>query len=134
MKDRKTMTIWGAICALALAVLLLACTGFGALRLLRGPEAVTEGKALEDGTYVSVDLAFVMDVIGVERNASGVETAYYAVSPVGDTFVLVRFPASDAGNMRTRGRDGRLPAGKIPDTALPAGRHGRRTEHGRGHR
>jgi len=101
MKDRKTMAIWGAICALALAVLLLACTGFGAFRLLRGPETVTEGEILEDGAYVSVDLAFVMDVIGVERNASGTETAYYAVSPVGDTFVLVRFPASDAENMRT---------------------------------
>ena len=100
MKDRKTIVLWCAVCALALAVLLLACTGFGAFRLMRGAETVTDGKELEDGAYVSVDLAFVMDVIGVERNASGAEMAYYAVSPVGDTFVLVRFPASDAENMK----------------------------------
>ena len=99
MKERKTTAIWCAVIAVALAVILLACTGFGAFRLLRGPEAVTDGKTLEDGAYVSVDLVHVMDVVGVERSASGAETAYYAAAPVGDIFVLIRFPASDAENM-----------------------------------
>ena len=101
MKERKTTAIWCAVIAVVLAAVLLACTGFGAFRLLCGPEAVTDGKTLEDGAYVSVDLAHVMDVIGVERSASGAETAYYAAAPIGDIFVLIRFPASDAGNMMT---------------------------------
>ena len=101
MKESKTTAVWCAVVAAALAVILLACTGFGAFRLLRGPEEVTDGKTLEAGTYVSVDLTHVMDVIGVERSAAGTETAYYAAAPVGDVFVLIRFPASDAENMKT---------------------------------
>ena len=99
MKDRKTTAIWCAVIAAALAAVLLACTGFGAFRLVRGPETVTDGKTLEAGAYVSVDLPYVMDIVGVERSASGAETAYYAAAPVGDVFVLFRFPASDAENM-----------------------------------
>lgn len=99
MKERKNTAVWCAVIAVALAVLMLAVTGFGAFRLLRGAEAVADGKDLEAGTYVKAELTHVMDVVGVEKNASGTETAYYAVSPVGDTFVLVRFPASDAENM-----------------------------------
>lgn len=99
MKDRKKTAIWCAVIAVALAAVLLAGTGFGAFRLLRGPETVTDGKTLEDGTYVRADLPYVMDVVGVERNASGAETAYYAAAPIGDIFVLIRFPASDAENM-----------------------------------
>jgi hypothetical protein len=99
MKERKNTAVWCAVIAVALAVIMLAVTGFGAFRLLRGAEAVADGKDLEAGAYVKADLTHVMDVVGVEKNASGAETAYYAVSPVGDTFVLVRFPASDAENM-----------------------------------
>ena len=99
MKERKTTAIWCAVIAAVLAVLLLACTGFGAFRLLCGPEEVTDGKTLEDGAYVSVDLQHVMDVVGVERSATGAETAYYAAAPVDDIFVLIRFPASDAESM-----------------------------------
>ena len=99
MKERQTAAVWCAVIAVVLAAVLLACTGFGAFRLPGGPKEVTDGNALEDGAYVSVDIRHVMDVVGVERSASGAETAYYAVAPVGDVFVLVRFPASDAESM-----------------------------------
>ena len=99
MKERKTTAMWCAVIAAALAAVLLACTGFGAFRLLRGPIETADGKTLEAGSYVSVDLQHVLDVVGVERGASGAETAYYAAAPVGDIFVLIRFPASDAESM-----------------------------------
>ena len=99
MKKRKNFAILRGAAAVVLALLLLVLTGFGAFRLMAGPETVTDSRALQNGAYVRVDLSYVMDVIGVEKNSAGAITAYYAAAPVGDQFVTIRFPASDAEHM-----------------------------------
>ncbi len=99
MKKRKNMAVLRGTAAVVLAVLLLALTGFGAFRLMAGPEAVTDGAELKNGAYVSARLTYVMDIIGVEKNGSGGIKAYYAAAPIGDKFVAVRFPASDAEHL-----------------------------------
>ena len=118
MKKRKNLAILRGAAAVVIAVVLLAATGFGALRLLAGPTPVTQGAELQNGAYVSADLTYVMDVIGVEYGSAGTARAYHAVAPVGDQFVMIRFPASDSENMMTleeatdaylQGRDPSLP-------------------------
>lgn len=101
MKKRKKFARFRGAAAVVLAVLLLSVTGFGATRMLGGPEPVTDGKELKNGAYVSASLTYVMDVIGVEKNGAGGTAAYYAVAPIGDVFVTIRFPAPDAENMMT---------------------------------
>ena len=101
MQKRKNAALLRAAAAVVIAVILLAATGFGAVRLMAGPERVEQGAELKNGAYVSADLTYVMDVIGVERDGRGTGKAYHAVAPVGNTFVLIRFPASDSANMMT---------------------------------
>lgn len=98
MKKRKTNAALRAVIAVAAAVILLAVTGFGAFRLMGGPDPVTQGAELRNGAYISADLTYIMDVIGVERSGDSVK-AYYAVAPIGDQFVMIRFPASDSESM-----------------------------------
>lgn len=99
MKKRKNQALLRAVIAVVIALVLLACTGFGVFRLMAGPETVAQGADLRDGTYVSVDLPYIMDVMGVEKNSGGEVTAYYATAPVGDQFVLIRFPVSEIENV-----------------------------------
>lgn len=100
MKSRRNLALVRATAAVVLAVLLLALTGCGALRLLGDPDPVTDAAELKNGAYAGAELPYIMDIIGVEKSGSGRITGYYAVAPLGDSFVTVRFPASDAENMR----------------------------------
>ena len=95
--EKKTVFALARIGAAALAaVILLACSGWAFVCLLGSPETITQGEELEDGKYVAADVGFIMDICGVERDKkSGEPVAYFAVAPVGDQFVLIRFPAKD---------------------------------------
>lgn len=95
--ERKTVFALARIgAALLAAVILLACTGWAFVELISAPQTVTQGAELSDGAYVTADLRFVMDICGVERDVrSGEPVAYLAIAPVGDQFVIVRFPAKD---------------------------------------
>lgn len=99
MKEKKTFAIARIIAAVVLAAALLGITGFAATDILYGPTLVEEAGDLSDGVYVQADVAFVMDIIGVEKNGAGKEVAYYGVSPVGNTFAVVRYPAADFENV-----------------------------------
>lgn len=99
MKEKKTFAIVRVIAAVVLAAALLGITGFAFVDVLNGPVAMEEAAELSDGVYVQTDVAFVMDIIGVEKNAAGKEVAYYGVSPVGNTFAVIRYPAADFENV-----------------------------------
>lgn len=94
MKNRKKAAIIRAVAAVVLAVAALFATGFGALRLIGGPQTVSDASELVVGTYVETDITYIMDICGVEHNFLGDTTAYYAIAPVGNRFVMIRFPAS----------------------------------------
>ncbi len=95
---KKTFAVIRAVAAVVAAFALLAGSGFGFIPLLRGPETAEEGAALQSGGFVKADVPFVMDIFGVERRDSGKAVAYYAAVPIGNTFVAVRFPASEYEN------------------------------------
>lgn len=99
MKEKKTFAIVRIIAAVVLAAALFGVTGFAFLDMLGGPSLVEDAGELSDGAYVEADVAFVMDIIGVERNGAGREVAYYGVSPVGNTFAVIRYPAADFENV-----------------------------------
>jgi hypothetical protein len=99
MKNKKTFALVRAVVAVILAVVILGCTGFAFVDLLSSPTAVTQGSDLVAGDYVTADLTYIMNVCGVEKNASGKEIAYYAVAPVGNQFAIVRFPANEFETM-----------------------------------
>ena len=88
---RRIFALVRAGLAVVLAVILLAATGFAAADLLRGPVPVTEGAALQAGTYVQVDIRHIMSCFAVERDAKGSALAYYGAVPLGTRFVAVRF-------------------------------------------
>lgn len=97
---KSTLAVYRAVAALIAAVILLGVSGFGAVDMLDGPcDLMAEGGP-DNPSYVETKITFVMDIVGVEKTASGREKAYYAVSPVGDTFQLFRFPAADMENVR----------------------------------
>lgn len=91
---KKNFALVRALIAVILAVVLLGVSGFAVIDLLAGPTEVTDGSTLASGQYVQIDVSYVMDIIGSESDASGNVVAYYAVTPVGNQFVTVRFPAS----------------------------------------
>ncbi len=95
MKRRKTFAICRAVAAVVAAFALAAGSGFSFVTLLRQPVTLEEGADMQSGTYVEADLFYIMDICGVERTQSGKAVAYYAVAPIGNSFVLVRLPASD---------------------------------------
>ncbi|MCD7768623.1 MAG: hypothetical protein LUH36_00675, partial [Oscillospiraceae bacterium] len=92
--SKKTFALIRALIAVVLAVVLLAVSGFAVIDLIAGPTEVTDGSTLAAGQYVQIDVSYVMDIIGSESDASGNVVAYYAVTPVGNQFVAIRFPAS----------------------------------------
>lgn len=100
MTNKKTFAWIRAALALVLAVVFLAVTGFAFVEMLAGPASVLAGAVIEDGAYLEADLSFVMDIVGVEKNAAGKEIAYYAVSPVGSSFMMIRYPIGDVAGLR----------------------------------
>ena len=96
MTNKKTFAWVRAAAALVLAVVFLAVTGFAFVDMLAGPASITDGAAIEDGAYLKADVTFIMDIVGVEKNAAGKEVAYYAVSPVGSSFMMIRYPLVDS--------------------------------------
>ena len=95
MTNKKTFAWMRAAAAVLLAAILLAVTGFAFVDMLAGPGTAADGVAMETGAYRQADVSFVMDIVGVEKNAAGKEVAYYAVSPVGSSFMMIRYPAGD---------------------------------------
>lgn len=88
------------LAALIAAVILLASSGFAFADLIRGPAAVTEGGQLSEGAYVTADISFLMDICGAERKQDSAEAvAYFAIAPIGDKFVVLRFPADKYDNI-----------------------------------
>lgn len=97
---KSALAVYRAAAALFAAVILLSVSGFGFVDMLRGPLDMAQETDVARGDYVKAEVAFLMDIVGVEKSASGREIAWYAVSPVGDTFVLFRFGAGDMENVR----------------------------------
>lgn len=96
MNRKKAFALTRILAAVIAAVILTACTGFAFADLIRGPEEVTNGTELETGTYVATDVSYLMNICGVERRESDDEpVAYFAITPMGEQFVVIRFPASE---------------------------------------
>lgn len=93
MKKEKIFALCRMGVALVAAIVLLAVTGFGFVPMLSGPVEITDGAELAGHSYVSYDLEYVMTVCGEEVRDNGDVTAYYAIAPVGNRFVVLRFPA-----------------------------------------
>ncbi len=80
--------------ALLLAAALLWISGFAFVYQLGGAAAVTDGSQLGDYEYVSADVKWIMDIPGQEVSRSSGRALYcYAVAPIGNRFVLLRFEA-----------------------------------------
>ena len=102
MNRKKTIAIICAVVAVVAAFALLLGSGFGFIPLLRGAQQAPEqGADMQPGVYLQTDVRFVMDICAVERTASGEAVAYYAVSPMGNTFIMIRFPAAEYENVLT---------------------------------
>ena len=102
MNRKKLIAIVCAVVAVVAAFALLLSSGFGFIPLLRGAQtAPEEGADMQPGVYLQTDVRFVMDICAVERTASGDAVAYYAVSPMGNTFIMIRFPAAEYENVLT---------------------------------
>lgn len=101
MKKDKIFALCRMGVALVIAVVLLAVTGFGFVYPLAGAVEVTDGAELADNKYVSTDLKYIMTVCGEEVKADGTAVAYYAIAPVGDQFVILRFGAQAHGDVQT---------------------------------
>ena len=102
MNRKKLIAIVCAVVAVVAAFALLLSSGFGFIPLLRGARpAPEEGADMQPGVYLQTDVRFVMDICAVERTASGDAVAYYAVSPMGNTFIMIRFPAAEYENVLT---------------------------------
>lgn len=98
MEKKKTFALTRIACAVLAAVILLACSGWAFIYLLGTPAAITEGAELAAGRYVTADAGYIMDICGVEKKTGADEiVAYFAVVPIGDQFVLIRFPADQFG-------------------------------------
>ncbi len=96
MTNKKTFAWIRAAAALVLALVFLAVTGFAFVDILAGPASIADGAVVEEDAYLKADVMFVMDIVGVEKNAAGKEVAYYAVSPVGSSFMMIRYPLADS--------------------------------------
>lgn len=93
MKKDKIFAICRMGVALVIAVVLLAVTGFGFVYPLTEAVEVSDGAELAGNKYVSADLNFIMSICGEEVKADGEAVAYYAIAPVGNQFVVLRFYA-----------------------------------------
>ena len=101
MKKDKIFALCRMGVALVVAVVLLAVTGFGFVYPMAGAMEVTDGTELAGNKYVSTDLKYIMTVCGEEVKADGTAVAYYAIAPVGDQFVILRFGAQAHGDVQT---------------------------------
>jgi len=101
MKKDKIFALCRMGVALVVAVVLLAVTGFGFVYPMAGAVEVTDGTELAGNKYVSVDLKYIMTVCGEDVKADGTAVAYYAIAPVGDQFVILRFGAQAHGDVQT---------------------------------
>lgn len=96
MNGKKIFALSRIGAALIAAVILLACSGWAFIYLIGLPKTVTQGAELTDGAYVTTEARYLMDICGRERVADSDEViAYYAIAPVGDQFVILRFPAAE---------------------------------------
>lgn len=96
MNGKKIFAIARIGAAVIAAVVLLACTGWAFVYLLGAPEEITQGAELTDGAYVTADVSYLMDICGVERvEGTGEAAAYFAIAPIGNQFVVLRFPAEE---------------------------------------
>ncbi len=80
------------------AVILLAVTGFGFVPMLAGPTEIGDGQELAGAGYVSADLEYVMTLCGEEVRGEKV-VAYFAIAPIGNRFVVLRFDAALKGDV-----------------------------------
>lgn len=92
--NKKNFAFLRAALAVVLAVAVVAVSGFACVYQCKGPTAVQDGAQLADERYVSADVKWIMDVCGEEVNSAGKTLYYYAVAPVGNRFVLLRFGAN----------------------------------------
>lgn len=91
--DPKNFALCRGVLALVLAFALMIINGFGFVYLLSSPTEITDGSGLAMNRYVSADVTYVMDICGEEVNEAGESVYYYAVTPLGNRFALIRFPA-----------------------------------------
>ena len=81
------------LAALLVALLLLAVTGFAFIDVLKGPVDVNSASELEEGSYISMDIAMSIDVFAEEFvPSSGKVIGRYIVVPMGEKFVAVLLP------------------------------------------
>ncbi len=80
--------------ALLLALALLWISGFAFVYQLGGAATIADGAQLSEHDYVSADVKWIMDIPGQEVSRSSGRALYcYAVAPIGNRFVLLRFTA-----------------------------------------
>ena len=88
--------------ALLLALALLWISGFAFVYQLGGAATVTDGARLSEHDYVSADVKWIMDIPGQEVSRSSGRALYcYAVAPIGNRFVLLRFDADRLDDLQT---------------------------------
>lgn len=91
--NKKYFAFLRAALAVVLAAAVVAVSGFAFVYQCKGPTAVQDGAQLAGERYVSADVKWIMDVCGEEVSSEGKTLYYYAVAPVGNRFVLLRFGA-----------------------------------------
>lgn len=90
-----------AAAALLLAAALLWVSGFAFVYQLGSATAVTDGSQLAEDEYVSADVKWIMDIPGQEVSRSSGRALYcYAVAPIGNRFVLLRFEADRLDDLK----------------------------------
>lgn len=98
---RKIFAAARAGAALLLALALLWISGFAFVYQLGGAAEVTDGAQLGEHKYVSADVKWIMDVPGQEVERGSGRTVYcYAVAPIGNRFVLLRFGAKQLDDLQ----------------------------------
>ena len=81
------------LAALLVALLLLAVTGFAFIDVLKGPVDVNSASELEEGSYISMDIAMSIDVFAEEFvPSSGKVIGRYIVVPMEEKLVAVFLP------------------------------------------
>ncbi len=92
--NKRNFAFLRAALAVVLAVAVVAVSGFAFVYQCKGPTAVQDGAELAEQRYISADVKWIMDVCGEEVNSEGRTLYYYAVAPIGNRFVLLRFGAN----------------------------------------
>ena len=92
---KKTFAIIRAAAAAVIALVILFCSSFSFVTLFSGAVSVSDASELTEGSYVSADITYIMDICAVENDEAGEAVYYYAVAPVGNAFAVIRYPAAD---------------------------------------